>query len=108
MLEGLTVAQEGLLVSHLQFADDTLVLCRGTISQMRYLCCVIRWFEVVSGLRVTLSKSRLFGVGKVSNLRNMVEVLGCQVDNLPSSYHGLPLVASYKRRESWNLVINRI
>lgn len=60
----------------------------------------VGYVEVISGLRVSLSKRRLFGVGEDPNLLNMVEVLGCHVDVLPSTYLGLPLRAPYKRKES--------
>lgn len=51
LFEGLNVGQNGIYVSHLLFVDDTLVLCRGSVDQMRYLRCVSRCFEVVLGLR---------------------------------------------------------
>lgn len=81
----------------LQFADDTLVFCRNVSNQLRILRCTIRCFELVSGLQVNFSKSRIYGVGHVPNLRSLVDILGCQIDSIPS-YLGLWGHLSRERR----------
>ena len=48
---------DGLLISYLLFADDTLSFCKPNESKLGYLRCIILLFEAVSGLRVNLSKS---------------------------------------------------
>ena len=53
------------------------------------------WFETCFGLKINLEKSELIPVGKVLNLEEFVEVLGCKVRSLPSTYLGLPLDAPY-------------
>jgi len=50
---------EGLLISHLLFADDTLTFCKLNESNLGYLRCILLLFEAMSGLRVDLSKSAL-------------------------------------------------
>lgn len=51
-----------LTVSHLLFADDT-ILCDANFDQIVHLCHVLKWFEVGFGLNVNLSKSELVPVG---------------------------------------------
>ena len=87
---------EGLLISHLLFADDTLVFCKPDVSNLGYLRCILLLFEAMSGLRVNLSKSALIPVGEVPNVQDLARFFGCGVEFLPSSYLGLPLGASYK------------
>lgn len=77
LMEGFYVGQGGTLVSHFQLQMITLSFCRNLCSQLRLLGCAIRCFEVVSRLKLNLSKNRIFGVAQVSNLRGLVEVLGC-------------------------------
>ena len=43
-----------LVVSHLLFADDMLILCDADLDQILILCIVLIWFEVVSGLKINL------------------------------------------------------
>lgn len=77
LLEGCVVGKRNMVVSHLQFADDTLVFYKNSCSQTMYLPCVIRCVEAVSELWVNLSMSRLFGVGHNPNICRLDEVLGC-------------------------------
>jgi hypothetical protein len=43
-------------VSHLLFADDTLVFCGADASQINYMGALLVCFEAVSGLKVNLTK----------------------------------------------------
>ena len=54
------------------------------------------WFKACSGLKINLEKSELILVGEVPNLEEFVEVLGCKLGSLLSTYLGLPLGAPYK------------
>lgn len=49
MFEGFSSGNGGLVVSHLQFANDTIIFCDNSQRQMRLLRCILRCFEVVSG-----------------------------------------------------------
>ena len=61
-LEGRSLA-----VSHLFFADDTLIFCDADLDQGLFLCLILIWFEVVFGLKINLGKSELVLVGMVHN-----------------------------------------
>jgi hypothetical protein len=50
-------SSEHVLVSHLQFADDTLVLGEKSWANIRAMMAVLLLFELVSGLKVNFSKS---------------------------------------------------
>lgn len=67
-LEGLEVKPNGLKVSHLQFVDDTLIMCRASEEQLKFLRCVVRCFEAASGMKVNLHMSRIFGISQEDNL----------------------------------------
>ena len=68
---------------------------------------ILIWFEVVSGLRVNLSKSSMLPVGRVDNILLLAGILSCSIDFFPSSYLGLPLGAKFKDKSIWVPVIER-
>ena len=45
---------EGVDISHLLFADDTLVFCHPSHDQLTYLSWLLMWFEAINGLKVNL------------------------------------------------------
>lgn len=96
-----------ILVSHLLFADDTLIFCEAKTSQLGYLRLVLLFFQAVSGLRINISKSEILPVGVVENVELLVSFFGCKVSNLPSEYLGLPIGALFKSKPKWNPVIER-
>ncbi|RVW27875.1 K(+) efflux antiporter 2, chloroplastic [Vitis vinifera] len=89
---------EGILISHLLFANDTLVFCEESQDQLTNLSWLLMWFEACSGLRVNLEKSELIPVGRVNDIEDLALELGCKVGGLPSRYLGLPLGAPFKSK----------
>ncbi|RVW59539.1 putative ribonuclease H protein [Vitis vinifera] len=68
-------SEEGVLISHLLFADDTLVFCKPSQDQLTYLSWLLMWFEAVSGLRINLEKSELIPVGRVESMDDLAGIL---------------------------------
>jgi hypothetical protein len=97
-LSGFYVGSRLLMVniSHLLFADDTLVFCEANLDHLRYLHVHLLSFEVVSGLKVNLSKSVLVPVGNMDNVAKLADILGYETSSLPLKYLGMPLGACYK------------
>ena len=96
------------MVSHLLFADDTLIFCDVEPSQIANLRAVLARFEEVSGLRINLGKSELVLVGGVPNLATLMGLLGCGQSSLPLKYLGLPLGAKFKNLFVWNPILERM
>ena len=110
-LSGFLVGMDGenpLMVSHLLFADDTLIFCNADVVQLEYLRRVFTWFEVVSRLRVNLQKSEMVPVWDIPNLEALVDVLGCKLSALPMTYLGLPLGAKFNSKKIWNTIIEKM
>jgi len=95
-------------VSHLLFADDTLVFCGASPDHLLYLRMLLLSFEAVSGLKINLDKSVLVPVGIVDNMDDLPSILGCGVSSLPLKYLGLPLEAPFKAKSCWDEVVGKI
>jgi len=57
VLEGVRLGQKGVEVSLLQFADDTLFVCKPKYQSILAIKAILRSFEVVSCLKVNFYKS---------------------------------------------------
>ena len=97
----------GTVVSHLLFVDDTLISCDSNKEHLEVLSWMFMWFEVISGLKINLDKSELISMEKVDNTKDLARVARCKVDSLPSTYLGLPLGASFKYAQTWDVVEER-
>ena len=89
-------------VTHLLFADDTLVFCKDSREQLVYLSWILMWFVALSGLKINLSKSALLPVGSVENPKSLALELGCNLGSLPTTYLGLPLGAKHNSMRVWD------
>ena len=98
---------KGVQISHLLFADDTLVFCQISQDQITYLSWLLIWFEAFLGLRVNLDKSKLIPMEKVENIDGLATVFDSKIDSLPSSYLDLPLGAPFKSMVAWDGVEKR-
>jgi exonuclease III len=111
LLSGFTVGssvEREVTVSHLLFADDTLIFCDANPSKIEHLGCVLTWFEAISGLKINLGKSEMVPVGEVPNMEELVCILGCKQGLLPIKYLGLPLGAKFKETTIWNPILEKM
>lgn len=52
------------MITHLLFADDTLVFCGDALEQMVYLKWILPVFEAISGMCVNLEKRAIIQWGR--------------------------------------------
>lgn len=102
------MGSKSISISHLQFAEDTMIFCDANMRQIGFLRCILCAFEEVTGLKINLAKSKMFGVGDVLDSESLAWILNCKIGFLHSSYLRMPLGAPFKSKVIWNPMIERI
>ncbi|GAU24549.1 hypothetical protein TSUD_148900 [Trifolium subterraneum] len=97
-----SIGREPVVISHLQYADDTLCIGEASVENLWALKAILRGFELASGLKVNFWKSGLIGVNVDPNFLIMASTfLNCRLDTLPFNYLGLPVGANAKSIATW-------
>jgi mannosylglycoprotein endo-beta-mannosidase len=98
----------GIFVSHLQYADDTLIFILADIDQLVQVKRILRWFALTSGLHINFNKSSIIGINVDDHLcLRLATSIFCRSDSLPSKYLGMPLGVNLSRISTWKPVIKK-
>ncbi|GAU15385.1 hypothetical protein TSUD_04550 [Trifolium subterraneum] len=97
------------LVSHLQFADDTLFMGTKSWANVRALWAALVLFESMSELKVNFNKSLLVGVNIPDSwLGEAASALSCRVRKNPFLYLGLSIGGDPRRISFWKPALDRL
>ena len=96
-----------IVISHLLYADDTILFCEAKSKQLMYFRWTLMWFEAFSGLKINLNKSVIISLGRVNNAEVLASELGYGVGYLPTTYLGLPLGAPHRAMGVWDSIEER-
>ncbi|XP_071740487.1 uncharacterized protein [Rutidosis leptorrhynchoides] len=106
--KGIELGNDHVLISHLQYADDTIFFGEWSKKNAGSPFKLLKCFEIFSGLKVNFSKSCLYGMGvQTEAINNMTTYIGCQVGSLPFTYLGLPIGQKMKNIKDWEKVIEK-
>ena len=104
------VAREGgdsLEITHLQYADGTLIFCDTEEQQLKYLRVILILFEGMSGLHINRRKSLVYPINEVTNMNCLAAILSGEIGTLPTTYLGTPLGEKSNSIDIWNGVLEK-
>ncbi|KAL0446258.1 UNVERIFIED_CONTAM: putative mitochondrial protein [Sesamum latifolium] len=109
-IRGVAVARNAPRVSHLLFADDTLIFCQASREGLKEVHRLLGLFAKVSGLHMNLQKSAMVFSRNVdtSLMGSLAAVLGVQIVAKHDKYLGLPTSIGKSKREIGESVKERI
>ncbi|RVW88275.1 Transposon TX1 uncharacterized 149 kDa protein [Vitis vinifera] len=94
--------EQAVKVTHLLFADDTIIFCEAKKEALLHLGWVLFWFEAASGLKINLDKSMVIPVGRWMGCWIWRLKLGVGWGNSLLVYLGLPLGAPNRDVSAWD------
>ena len=100
-----SISNGNMEVTHLQYADNTLVFCETKEEQVLVLRVIFIIFKGVSGLHINRGKSFIYPINTISEIDALASKLGGRVGELPTTYPGMPLGAKSKSTTFWNGVV---
>lgn len=85
----------------LQYAYDTLIMCKNSRENLWCLKAVLRIFELVSGLLVGLNVD-------LEELRTTSQFLYCRLGEVPFKFLGIPVGANPRLSSTWRRMVKKI
>lgn len=88
-------------ISHLQFADDTLLVGKKSSVNIWSIKALMQLFESISGLKVNFHRSQLIGINVEEGwVEEAARFLNYKVGVLPFIYLGLPIGADARKKKT--------
>ena len=79
-------------LTHLCFANDLMIFCKGDLSSVKVICDCIKVFSNTSGLRANTDKSAIYLAGIDTTLKDDIrDISQFSLGTLPFRYLGVPL-----------------
>ncbi|CAA0816928.1 Unknown protein, partial [Striga hermonthica] len=97
-------------VSHLMFADDTLVMCEANGGHARTLMTLLHRYQLFTGQSDNMGKSSIFFSRNCSSLlkTDICYLLGGIKSHRSTRYLGLPLGIGKSKKESFDYILKAV
>jgi hypothetical protein len=96
-------------ISHIQYADDTVLMIDGSDKSIINLKILLYCFEWLSGLKINYHKSEVvfFGISQAEKERK-INMMNCKLGELPVKYLGIPVSDKVIGSRAFQIIPNRM
>jgi hypothetical protein len=96
-------------VTHLQYADDTILLLELDDNSLANLKFLLVAFEILSGLKINFLKSEVIvmGASQAEQIR-VANALNCKQGSFPFTYLGFPMADRPLTMVEWEGLVGRV
>ncbi|XP_026420077.1 uncharacterized protein LOC113316058 [Papaver somniferum] len=103
------VTRKGISPTHLFFADDIMIFCKGTLDSVHNLVDLLGVYQRASGQTVCRHKSKVYyGGGSLNRCRYLTDFLGMSVATFPDRYLGVQVMIGTVRYRHISNIIDKI
>lgn len=113
-LRGIKSSQHGVCISHLLFANDSLLFCQATVEECQRLLDLLGIYEAASGQAINRQKTSLFFSTntRLEGRRAIQQMMGARIMANCENYLGLPMVCGKSKvntfKELQEKIIKRV
>ncbi|XP_038708495.1 uncharacterized protein LOC120003549 [Tripterygium wilfordii] len=110
LLNGVFASRNGPRVTHLFFADDSLLFCKANMQECDVLHSLLQGYERASGQKINFDKSgAFFSANTCESIRRSISArLGIRQMTNPDRYLGLPVMVGREKRRSFYHLKERV
>ena len=97
-------------ITHLLFADDSILYCKAIVQEIMELLDIIQKYEEALGQKINTDKSSVFSsrIIEEEKIAEMKESLGQMQDAQPKKYLGFPSMIGRSKKQAFNEVKERV
>ena len=109
-IRGISISRGAPRISHLFFADDSIVFCRASVEESRRILQVLEDYEAKSGQKLNKDKTSLFFSKNTKRevQEQVKQIFGAQIIQHHESYLGLPLLVGKGKRKAFNCIKDQV
>ena len=109
-LGGVGVCHRGPIISHLFFADDSLIFCKASLEERDALQRVLKVYECALGQQLNHTKTSLFfSRNTPMDIQEIIkERFGAQVIKHHEKYLGLPSLVGRNKKNTFNSIKDKL
>ena len=109
-LLGVSLCKEGPKITHLFFADDSLLFCRANDTDCQIVMNILTMYEETSGQKINRGKTQLFfSTNTQEDIKNRVkDLVGVEVVTQYEKYLGMPSFVGRAKKETFSYIRERV
>ena len=109
-MSGLLICRGYPMISHLFFADDSLLFYKVSSQECQHLIDILRLYKVASGQKINTDKSSMFFSANTPKEKKIetLDILGPMQDSRHSKYLGFPSIISKSKIELFAEIKERV
>ncbi len=110
LIHGISICRGGPRVSHLFFADDSIIFCNANTEECEALLELLKTYEHASGQKINSGKTALFfSHNAQQDCRQIIlNLFGTSTTTQFEKYLGLPLVIGKAKKRAFNDIKDRV
>ncbi|XP_062175976.1 uncharacterized protein LOC133881026 [Alnus glutinosa] len=109
LLTGVPISVRGVHLTHLFFADDSLLFCRANSDEWGNLMKVLEAYEAASGQKINIEKSSIFFSSNTgAEFRALISAAGFAPSSCFEKYLGLPILVGRSKMRSFEGILSRV